>query len=78
MTYDDTLVLLTDDELDRMKSRSWYRAARLWSEARGPGSNVVRNMIADEAFSEDMFCNTLIREISRRAQARREAQEVPT
>lgn len=63
----DMLGLLSDDELDRMKSRAWYRAGRAWQEARQPGlSNAVRVMLSDEAFAEEQFVNACIREISER------------
>ena len=73
MTYTEALGLLSDVELESMKSRSWRRAASLWSEARAARSNVVTNMIANEAFSEEQFYNSLLREMSERKERREQA-----
>lgn len=70
MSIADTLGLLTDQELERMRNRAWARAARAWQDARLPGqSNVVRNMLSNEAFSEEQFVNACIAEQSRRRSA---------
>lgn len=67
MTFAETLTLLSDVELDLMRRRAWVRAAKAWQEARQPHlSSVVRNMISNEAFSEEMLVNACIREQSRR------------
>lgn len=73
MTLADTLKLLDDDELERMKTRSYIRAAREWQESRAPGlSNTVRNMLSNSAFSEEQFYNACLREESERKEAARE------
>lgn len=64
------LGLLDDRELERMKSRAWWRAVRVWQEARAAGlSNTVRMMLVREAESEDAFVNACLAEISRRREA---------
>lgn len=64
---DEMLALLSDQELEAMKSRSWYRAARAWQEARADGlSNTVRIMLVQGAESESAFTNACLAEMSRR------------
>lgn len=66
-TLTDMLGFLSDEELERMKWRSHVRAARAWQECRVPGlSNTVRQMLSNEAFSEEQFFNACLREESER------------
>lgn len=73
MTFEDTLSLLSDAELERMKSRAWYRAGREWGEVRDAvarrESNVVVHMLSSSAMSEEAFLNSLLAEMSRRKEA---------
>lgn len=70
----DPAVFLSDEELEGMKSRAFWRAARSWEEARKPGlSNSARLMLAAEAESASATWDRLNVEVSRRAEARRVA-----
>jgi hypothetical protein len=65
--FPDSLRNLSDEELTRMKDRSWVRAARSWSEARKFGlSNTVRMMLTAEAEGEEQFWHALQLEFLRR------------
>jgi hypothetical protein len=71
MSVRAALSLLTDVELERMRSRAWVRASRVWGECRVERNPTIRKMLSDEAFSEEEFVNACIAEMSRRAEARR-------
>lgn len=67
---DEMLALLSDQELEAMKSRSWYRAARAWQEARSyagvRGMRHITQMLTASAVSEEAFTNACLAEMSRR------------
>lgn len=73
MTIGERLGLLDDLQLERMKTRSYQRAARAWQEARAERVAIVRVMLMHEAESEEAFYNACLVEISRRREAARSA-----
>lgn len=69
MSLAERLRLLSDFELERMKTRSWQRAARVWQEARAERNQRVKMMLVAEAESEEAFYNACLVEISERRSA---------